>query len=1220
MATTASTTRDAVVEAGRTLKRQVYLQPAGSAHLEKIPEDWTRTPDHESQTQLRSERIHLERMRGEMLMDAAAIDAPPRGLQGQRDPGTTPLPVVRDGAEPLAAAAATARRDFDLSATGTVRRKSDLDAFKRQLLTHGDPPSATLRDAAAAVAATSTGLPASPQRHRLGSTGSPAGTAKFAALSSPLRPNTHAGSRMAASSSSASFAASPAVVAPYAQQFDEQRVHGQQHDRAENDDGLASTAALLAGAADRDGHADSGGAAGASHHHSRSASPTRRPRTTASASVAHNHMRYGAGDTTVGSVSISSASQWPHRGAHLVSMGDGGFLTRPGEGIAYGTALVSGRKGGAAGGGPTPHAPYAPPVHGAGFDDALEEPAILPDHMIKPTAGPTDTYARSREASRSPTRTGTRGADGTRVKPPTRSEMYGLRTAAERDIATAGLAATFDGALAAAADTGVGVSAAVASTLAKVPSQRGTGADGRAPLPPREDVSATVSSMNEMAEAYYAGGAEARRNSSQRARQALRSRFAGGGTWEGTVGPEAMSGGGADQGSAQPVTYGAPSRPGTRAGSPGRLPLPPAGSPSRPPRNMTADGAGIVESEAFRQDTLHARQSSVGSLRASKAKAQEVAGNVSSANPWAAAEAAGVDTSQFGKEALRHPRWTSTLQRGGGGAWDVWPEDYLDETGKRPVFSPGELSPLFSAFAQDGIFREEDIKATRILHSRMGNRALALLSRSGSRGGAAAMLAGYHDDGGSVSGGSATGSATSVSAAAAIAIAQGHAASARALAAGSGSTVAGHVFGSLAAPSSVAGGAGAAFQDAASYRPATSLGMERSVLRTRGRVAALHASAKERLTAAGLGDFTPGGLPDFGALPKVQNGSGASVVGASLGSGPGDGDLGATAAAAAGAAFAGTTGFELQQAFGTGYGQGQWQWQGQGQGQATPNTTTRAGTAQPTPSPSPPGPLASPRDAPPAAMFQLPAPAPSPGSTVSFSAFTSTGNAVGGGNAHGNGSLSLSSLPSPSLAPLRSPSSSLSTGQPLKQPPPEGSIMTPLPLPAHLLGGDRKKGAYGGLVLASPAALGAGRGPGSGRPMTGESGGGGGGGSVSAPGSPLAGLGPASSPVLSGLGVPSPSSRKPSVYSLHSPAASPGPSRPGTAPAIALGALGGLALSPACGGTVSVGARMGQAAPVTDGQMLSASLRSYMAKRAAASAGVGGVPGSPLASPMGGHR
>lgn len=597
----------------------------------------------------------------------------------------------------------------------------------------------------------------------------------------------------------------------------------------------------------------------------------------------------------------------------------------------------------------------------------------------------------------------------------------------------------------------------------------------------------------------------------------------------------------------------------------------------------------------------------LGTLRASKARAQEVTGNVSSANPWATAEAAGMDTSQFGREALRHPRWTSTLQRGGGGAWDVWPEDYLDETGKRPVFSPGELSPLFSAFAQDGVFREEDIKATRILHSRMGNRALVLLARSGSRGGsgsAAAMLAGYHDDGGSVSGESATGSATSMSAAAATAIAQGHAASARALAAGSGSTVAGHVFGSLAAPSSVAGGAGAAFQDAASYRPATSLGMERSVLRTRGRVAALHASAKERLTAAGLGDFTPGGLPDFGALPKVQNGSGASVVGASLGTGPGDGGVG-SAAAAAGAAFAGTTGYELQQTYGTGYGYGTGQWQGQGH--ATPHAHTRTGTAQPTPSPSPPGPLVSPRDAPPAAMFQLPS--PSPGSTVSFSAFTSTGNAIGGGSG-GNGTMS--SLPSPSLAPLRSPSSSISGsgGQALKHPPPEGSIMTPLPLPAHLLGGDRKKGAYGGLVLASPATFGPGR-------TSNESGGGGG--SVSAgPGSPIAGLGPASSPVLSGLGVPS--SRKPSVYSLHSPAASPGVSRPGTAPAIALGALGGLALSPACGGTVSVGARMGQSAPVTDGQMLSASLRSYMAKRAAASAGFGSMPGSPLASPMGGHR
>lgn len=399
MATTASTTRDAVVEAGRTLKRQVYLQPAGSAHLEKIPEDWTRTPDHDSQTQLRSEKTHLERLRGEMLMEAAAIDAPPRGLQGQRDPGTTPLPVVRDGAEPLAAAAATASRDFDLSATGTVRRKSDLDAFKRQLLTHGEPSSATLRDATAAVAATSTGLPASPQRHRLGSTGSPAGTAKFASLSSPLRPNTHAGSRMAASSASSSFAGTGAgtgvaVVAPYAQDPYEHRGYGQ-HDGAGYDEGLSNTAALLADAADRGGHAGTGDAAVASGHHhhghSQSSSPTRRPRT----SAAYNHVRYGAGDTTVGSVSISSASQWPHRDAHLVSMGNGGFLTRPGEDNAYGTALISGRKGGAAGGGPTPHAPYAPPLqYGAGPGDGLEEPAILPDNMIKVRAARQRCYTR----------------------------------------------------------------------------------------------------------------------------------------------------------------------------------------------------------------------------------------------------------------------------------------------------------------------------------------------------------------------------------------------------------------------------------------------------------------------------------------------------------------------------------------------------------------------------------------------------------------------------------------------------------------------------------------------------------------------------------------------------------------------------------------------------------------------------------------------------------
>lgn len=341
-----STTRDAVIEAGRTLRRQVYLMPSGSSQLDKLPEDWTRTPDHASQTQLRSERAYFERQRGETMMEAAAIDPPPRGLQGQRDPGTTPLPVIREGAEPLAAAATAANREYDLSASGTIRRKSDLDSFRRHLLTGGEPSSATLRDA---VAAAGTGqAPSSPQRHHLSSSHSPAGAARFASLSSPLRPSTHAGARPATSAG----AASPHL----------QRQHADY-------DGFSNTAVLLAEAADRDG----GEAAGAQQ--APPASPAR-PRTV-------GHMGSGAGGGGTHGVSLSSASMWPHRESFMRSMGNGGFLTRPGADLAYGTSLVSGRKGAAAGGGPTPYAPYAPPLTDAGPGDGLEEPAILPDHMIK---------------------------------------------------------------------------------------------------------------------------------------------------------------------------------------------------------------------------------------------------------------------------------------------------------------------------------------------------------------------------------------------------------------------------------------------------------------------------------------------------------------------------------------------------------------------------------------------------------------------------------------------------------------------------------------------------------------------------------------------------------------------------------------------------------------------------------------------------------------------
>jgi hypothetical protein len=71
------------------------------------------------------------------------------------------------------------------------------------------------------------------------------------------------------------------------------------------------------------------------------------------------------------------------------SIANEGLLTRPGTSFAYGTALVSGQKGGGAGGGPTPHAPYAPPPEeGLGLRHGhsgryLEDPVLLPETLVK---------------------------------------------------------------------------------------------------------------------------------------------------------------------------------------------------------------------------------------------------------------------------------------------------------------------------------------------------------------------------------------------------------------------------------------------------------------------------------------------------------------------------------------------------------------------------------------------------------------------------------------------------------------------------------------------------------------------------------------------------------------------------------------------------------------------------------------------------------------------
>jgi len=71
------------------------------------------------------------------------------------------------------------------------------------------------------------------------------------------------------------------------------------------------------------------------------------------------------------------------------SIANEGLLTRPGTSFAYGTALVSGQKGSGAGGGPTPHAPYAPPPeeslglrHGHSLR-YLEDPVLLPETLVK---------------------------------------------------------------------------------------------------------------------------------------------------------------------------------------------------------------------------------------------------------------------------------------------------------------------------------------------------------------------------------------------------------------------------------------------------------------------------------------------------------------------------------------------------------------------------------------------------------------------------------------------------------------------------------------------------------------------------------------------------------------------------------------------------------------------------------------------------------------------
>ena len=127
---------------------------------------------------------------------------------------------------------------------------------------------------------------------------------------------------------------------------------------------------------------------------------------------------------------------------------------------------------------------------------------------------------------------------------------------------------------------------------------------------------------------------------------------------------------------------------------------------------MTANGLYVLEcGDAFRLDRLHAREASlVDARRATRAALPD---KVTAHDPLALADALGLDRHSFGLERLRFPRWTSSLHRAAR-----WVDDDLDADGKLLRDMPGERDALYSSFADDRVFREDDLKAKRVEASR----------------------------------------------------------------------------------------------------------------------------------------------------------------------------------------------------------------------------------------------------------------------------------------------------------------------------------------------------------------------------------------------------------------------------------------------------------------------------------------------------------------------
>lgn len=750
---------------------------------------------------------------------------------------------------------------------------------------------------------------------------------------------------------------------------------------------------------------------------------------------------------------------------------------------------------------------------------------------MQPSAGPVDVYVREalQAAAASPN-----------ARPPTRSELVSKRVSVERNASAQAMQETYDQALAVTSSIGVLPSSDVHSTLLKRPSQRGTGADGRAPLPAAEVVlSATMRSTGGEGHSDQENVAPAA--VSQKARLSLRGKMPP--ELAGTALPAVESERNYSETDGEQHQYRSSMRPHTVAGSPTRggrngmslsgalaatsgpfSPITahmgkafavgnPAVAPDRhanddlaftmPPSNMTLNGELVTESgDAFRQDSLHARASSVSSHLAKKAAAEALPQSPNAVNQYEIAARKGMDVGQFGMEAKRLPRFTSQLKKNEGETFDVYPEDYLDEMGKRPVFSPGELSPMYSSFAYDRVFKEENIKATRLMHEKMGNR-LGLSRTTGAGLGMGLAPGDHNNDAGSA--------VSAFHAAAAAAIAKGHALG--------GSSAIGAAPGTLEDTSVGPGGQAGVYDTVHAFRPSTSLGNGQNGLRTRKRVQALAATAKQRLSLTGLGDWHQEPTAVFNSPVKVHHGHGTSIVGAGLGGG-------------GAGAVAGQDVFSSGHSVTTGW------------------PSSRGGPGA--------GMLITDRSAPPSPMLQVPL----PDRAGANRPFTSGGTASSGGNG----------------------------ATPRKLLPPEGATMARIAMPktpntaySSLIGN-----ASGNTPLSSRGALNGvnptGVAPGS--PSRVSTGAGTFHGSAAAGGRQLTSAG------FGGMDVFSPS--------LGSP------SRPTTsnfgARAAATTATGGAALflsAPTVSPHVSsLGAAKGGASPgITDGALLSSSIRAFMAKR-----------------------